>query len=106
MKKYFRWVDGTEGPWGSREFQAHLRGGLIETGGLFNLEKMMVRVLRKELEYKVEKLKHKDVGGHEPYKDQNQIRTSRVGKWTILSQSTPKFYGRYWLYSLSFISEE
>ena len=39
---------------------------------------MMVWVLRKELEYKVEKLKHKEVGGHAPYKDQNQIRTSRV----------------------------
>ena len=66
MKKYFRWVDGTEGPWGSREFQAHLRGGLIETGGLFHLEKMMVWVLLKELEYKVEKLKQKEVGGHAP----------------------------------------
>ena len=62
--KNVRWVDGTEGPWGSKEFQAHLRGDLIETGGLFNLEKMMVWVLRKELEYKVEKLKHKEVGGH------------------------------------------
>ena len=41
------------------------RGGLIETeglferAGLFNLEIMMVSVLRKELEYKVEKLKCK-----------------------------------------------
>ena len=66
----------------------------------------MAWVLGKELEYKVEKLKCKKVGGHAPYKDQNQIRTSRVGKWTILSQSTPKFYGRDWLYSLSFIGEE
>ena len=64
--KNFRWVDGTEGPWGSKEFQTHLRGGLIETGGLVNLEKMMVWVLRKELEYKVEKLNHKKVGGHAP----------------------------------------
>ena len=64
--KNVRWVNGTERPWGSKEFQAHLRGGLIETGGLFNLEKMMVSVLRKELEYKVEKLKHKKVGGHAP----------------------------------------
>ena len=53
--KNVRWVDGTEGPWGSKEFQAHLRGDLVETGGLFNLEKVMVWVLRKELEYKVEK---------------------------------------------------
>ena len=33
-------------------------------GGLFNLEKMMVSVLHKELEYKVENLKYKKVGGH------------------------------------------
>ena len=33
-------------------FQTHLRGG----GGLFNLEKTMVSVLHKELEYKVDKL--------------------------------------------------
>ena len=41
-------------------FQAHLRGGgLIETGGLFNLDTKMVLVFHKELEYKVEKLKYK-----------------------------------------------
>ena len=34
-------------------------GGLIETGRLFNLEMMMVSVLYKELEYKVEKLRYK-----------------------------------------------
>ena len=33
--------------------------GLFEKGGLFNLEMMMVSVLHKELEYKVEKLKYK-----------------------------------------------
>ena len=45
--------------------------GLIETGclfekrgGLFNLEVTMVSVLHKELDYKVEKLKCKKVGGH------------------------------------------
>ena len=62
---------------------------LIETGGLFergegggvclfNLEKTMVSVLHKELEYKVEKPKNKKlryVGGHAA-EDQNQIRTS------------------------------
>ena len=53
----------------------HLRGSLIETGGLFNLETTMVSVLHKELEYKMEKLKHKKVGGHAA-EDQNQIRTS------------------------------
>ena len=35
------------------------RGG---GGGLSNLEKTMVSVLPNELEYKVEKLKHKNVG--------------------------------------------
>ena len=38
------------------------RGGgecLTEMGGLFNLEMMMVSVLHKELEYKVEKLWYK-----------------------------------------------
>ena len=33
-------------------------GCLTETGGLFNLERTMVSVLHKELEYKVEKLKY------------------------------------------------
>ena len=45
-------------------------------GGLFNLEKTVVSVLHKELEYKVEKLKNKKVGGYAA-EDQNQIRTSR-----------------------------
>ena len=46
---------------GAYLFQAHLRGGggLIEAGHLFNLEMMMVSVLYKELEYKVEKLRNK-----------------------------------------------
>ena len=35
----------------------------------------MVSVLYKELEYKVEKLKYKEVGGH-AVEDQNKIRTS------------------------------
>ena len=39
-------------------------GGLIETGGLFKLEKTVVSVLHKELEYKVEKLKYNKVGDH------------------------------------------
>ena len=48
-------------------------GGLFEKGGvLFNLEETMVSVLHKELEYKVEKLKCKKVGGHAA-EDQNQI---------------------------------
>ena len=38
-------------------------------GGLFNLKKTMASTLRKELEYKVEKLKGKKVRGHaaEPF---------------------------------------
>ena len=62
-------------PLGGFFFQAHLRGGgLIEMGGgvferevLFNLERTMLSVLHKELqyaEYNVEKLKYKKVGGH------------------------------------------
>ena len=46
-------------PPGAYSFLTHLRGDLIEMGGLFNLEKTMVSVLHKELEYKVEKLKYK-----------------------------------------------
>ena len=36
-------------------------GGFIEIAGLFNIEKMMVSFLPKELEYKVEELKYKKV---------------------------------------------
>ena len=41
-------------------------------GALMNLEKMLVSILHKELEYKVEKFKIKKVGGHAA-KDQDQI---------------------------------
>ena len=51
---YFKWL-----PRGAYSFQAHWKRGLIETVGLFNLETTMVSVLHKELEHKVEKLKHK-----------------------------------------------
>ena len=44
-------------------------------GSLFNLEKTMVSVLHKELEYKEETLKYKKIEGHAA-EDQNQIRTS------------------------------
>ena len=55
-------------PQGAYLFQAHLRGGgglnrdvglIWEAGGLFNLEKTMVSVLHRELEYGEEKLKYK-----------------------------------------------
>ena len=72
-------------PGGAYLFQAHLKGrgggGLIETGayfrggGLFNLETMMISVLRKELEDNVVKLRYKKVEGHAA-EDQNQIRTT------------------------------
>ena len=64
-------------PPGAYLFQAHLRGGgLNRDGGLYNLGKTMVPVLHKEfIEYKVEKLENKRVGGHAG-EDQNQIRTS------------------------------
>ena len=55
-------------------FKPIWRGAYLR-GGLFNLEKMMVPVLHKELECKVEKLKYKKVRGHAA-EDQNQIRTS------------------------------
>ena len=73
-------------PRGAYLFQARLRDGggggvfnrdwgVILEGSLFNLEKTMVSVHQKELEYKVEKLKHKKVGGHAA-EDQNEVRTS------------------------------
>ena len=54
-------------PLGAYLFEAQIEGGgLIETwglferqGGLFNLEKTMVSVLHRELEYGEEKLKYK-----------------------------------------------
>ena len=48
--------------------------GLFEGGGLFDLEETMVSGLHKELEYKVEKLKNKKVGGLVA-EGQHQIRT-------------------------------
>ena len=55
----------------------------------------MVSVLHKELEYKVEKLKYKKVGGHAA-EDQKQIRTS---SWWLSHPGSvhAKFYSRDWL---------
>ena len=39
---------------------------LMETGGLLNLAKVMVLVLHKELEYKVEKIKYKKLEVMQP----------------------------------------
>ena len=50
----------------------------------------MASVLHKELEYKVEELKNKKVGGYAA-EDQNQTRTSRWTIKTIPDQSTRSF---------------
>ena len=44
---------------GGRYFFTVETGGLFERGDLFNLAKMIVLVVHKELKYKVEKLKNK-----------------------------------------------
>ena len=75
-------------------------GGLIETGGLFKLEKTVVSVLHKELEYKVEKLKYDEVGDHaaEDHWESNPtfqpgpgVGGGRVFPPTIPDQSTGSF---------------
>ena len=77
-------------------------GGLFEGwGGLFNLEKTMVSVLHKELEYKVEKLKNKKFSVM-----QLRIRIKSklpVGKLTIPDQSTQTFTVVIDYYNLSLI---
>ena len=75
-------------PLGAYLFQAHLRRG---NGAYFSLEKTMVSVLHKELEYKVE---NKKVGGHAT-EDQNQIWTS---SWEINHPGSvhAKFYSHGW----------
>ena len=60
-------------PLGAYLFQVHLRWG-GGGGGLFNLEKTMVSVLHRELEYG-EEIQVQDVLGRAD-EDQNQIRTS------------------------------
>ena len=49
-------------------------GEVKETEGLFNLAKMVVLVLHKDLECKVEKLKYKKLEVMQPRVDQEQIR--------------------------------
>ena len=58
-------------PPGAYLFQAHLRGRLIETGGLFNLKTTMVAVLHKESG----KAQVQDILGHAA-EDLEQIRSS------------------------------
>ena len=64
----------------------------------------MVSALPKGLEYKVEKLKCKKVGGHAP-DDKNQILTSSRQINHHGSVHT-QFYSRDWLTQSLFISEE
>ena len=60
---------------GAYLFQTHLRGGLIETGGLFNLEKTMVSVLHKKPRIQSGNAQVQEVGDHAA-DDQKQIRSS------------------------------
>ena len=63
LKKYHKFsIKPSGGLFISNPFE----GDLIEMGGLFNLEKTMVSVLHKELEYKVEKLKYKKLEVMQP----------------------------------------
>ena len=87
-------------PRGVIYFQTRLRGGLTETGGLiweagglFNLAKMVVSVLHKELECKVDKLRYKKL---EVTGEQKQIRISKT--WINHPGSVQmKFYSGDWL---------
>ena len=68
--------------------------GLIETGGLFegsllNFAKTMVSVLRKELEYKANKFKYKNL--EVISRDQKQIRIHQP------RSVHTEFYSRHWL---------
>ena len=61
--------------------------GLFERGGLFNLEKTMVSVLQKEVEYKVEKLKHKKMEVMQSKQIQrpaSELKPSRIGPHAVL----------------------
>ena len=64
-------------------------GGLFERGDLFNLAKMVVLVVHKELKYKVEKLKNKK---SEVMQARNKNKSELpVGEETIMDQSTRSF---------------
>ena len=87
-----------------------MEGGLLETegflegGGLFNLAKMVVLALHKELERKVEKLKYKKLKVMRPrIKSKSNLLTR---KYTIQDQSKWSFTVMIDLYSLSLFGEE
>ena len=67
------------GPPGAYLFQTPFKEGLIEKGGLFNLEMMMVSVLHKELEYKVKKLKCKKL-------EVMQLRIKNKSELTVVNK--------------------
>ena len=87
-------------PRGVIYFQTRLRGGLnrdggayLRGGGLFNLAKMVVSVLHKELECKVDKLRYKEL---EVTGEQKQIRIFKT--WINHPGSVQmKFYSGDWL---------
>ena len=67
-------------------------GGLIETGGFFNLAKKTVSALHKELEYKVEKLKYKKLEVMQPrIKNKSDLP---VGEVNHPGSVHTNFYGR------------
>ena len=72
MKSYCTWgyralskYTSIEGG-GAYHFKHIWGGGLIETGGLYNLAKKAVSVLHKQLEYKVGKFKYKKLKVMQP----------------------------------------
>ena len=69
-------------------FQTHLRGGLIETGSLFNVAKMMVSVLHKELQCRVEKREY----------NRKQLRNS--GWWINRPSSVHRKFFSFTVYHL------
>ena len=82
-------------PRGLIYFKLIWAGGLIERGSLFTLAKMMVSVLHKELEYKVEKLKYEKAGG---YAAEDQKQTQISSWWINHNKSVhEKFYKYDWL---------
>ena len=57
----------------------------MRRAALFNLEETMVIVRHKELEYKVEKLKYKMVGGHCSGGSESNLNFRLVGKPSRIS---------------------
>ena len=97
MRQYHK--SSIKHPIGAYLFQTRLGGGgLIETGGLFNLAKTLVSVLHKELECKEEKLKCKKLEVM-----QRRIKKTNPNFHPVnnhpnkLRSVHTKFYNRDWL---------